>query len=898
MATEATDLIQPASTLDLLRDNFPFPTIRPTQDLALGVVAQSYDQGTQFTVIEAPTGAGKCFAPGTPILYFDGTIRSVESVETGDILMGDDSTPRTVLGTTQGTDEMFDVVPKKGPTYRVNSAHLLSLRYTKGTGSKGVHRSANPTLRNRGLHMSDGAVVDIPVTEYLKLSKTQKHLLKGFRVPVEFSKVCVPLDPYFLGLWLGDGSSKQPEVTSADPEIVAFLQIYADTLGLQVTPYLHDGCGTYNITSGQRGGVPDRNPLLIAMRSIGLINNKHIPLVYKTATRKIRLAVLAGLVDSDGHRSHGGLEFTFKSKLLAHDVEFLCRSLGLAAYTKPCLKRCTNSPDPEHVGTYFRISVSGTVLSEVPIRIPRKKFGERMQRKNVLNVGIDVLPVGVGPYYGFQVDGNGRFLLGDCTVTHNSGIALAPARWSAQGTFPESGAHYLTSQNSLSRQLLNDFGHFDLVQIRGKNNYYCEKHNVNCTDGSMLNNGPACEGCPYRAEKNRYLSGKLGVTNYTYYLTETRYSGELAPREYLVLDEAHNIEREILACTDITITQRRCEEIGAGRLPLFSADDDNRTRDWLGKVFMVDLRRQCFLLDEDMESYRASGEDIPLSLQKRYNSLRQLHGNLQEYLEGNRNEWLAWSDTKDGHLLIKPLSAAGFAQRFLFTGTPNILMLSATILDFQTFRRNLGIEEANLSTFAVPSEFPLKNRRIVYWPVGSMSSKNIEATLPRLAQRTEALLTKYADKKGIIHTHSYRINAYLEEALGAGVHGSRIVTHTNLTGSREQAISSHYESPGPTMLMSPSMTEGLDLKDDLSRLQIITKVPYPFLDPYNRTRMQRDPRWYQLQTALTLVQATGRSVRSAEDYALTVILDEDFGRFLTQNQDILPKWWLDSIEFR
>jgi len=94
------------------------------------------------------------------------------------------------------------------------------------------------------------------------------------------------------------------------------------------------------------------------------------------------------------------------------------------------------------------------------------------------------------------------------------------------------------------------------------------------------------------------------------------------------------------------------------------------------------------------------------------------------------------------------------------------------------------------------------------------------------------------------------------------------------------------------------MTEGLDLKGDLSRIQIITKVPYPFLDPYNRTRMDRDPKWYQLQTALTLVQATGRSVRSEDDYALTVILDSDFQRFLSQNQDILPAWWLDSIEFR
>jgi len=94
------------------------------------------------------------------------------------------------------------------------------------------------------------------------------------------------------------------------------------------------------------------------------------------------------------------------------------------------------------------------------------------------------------------------------------------------------------------------------------------------------------------------------------------------------------------------------------------------------------------------------------------------------------------------------------------------------------------------------------------------------------------------------------------------------------------------------------MTEGLDLKDDLGRFNLIAKVPYPTLDPYNVARMERDPKWYQLQTALTLVQASGRCNRSEDDNALTVILDSDFGRFLSQNQDILPKWWMDSIEFK
>lgn len=94
------------------------------------------------------------------------------------------------------------------------------------------------------------------------------------------------------------------------------------------------------------------------------------------------------------------------------------------------------------------------------------------------------------------------------------------------------------------------------------------------------------------------------------------------------------------------------------------------------------------------------------------------------------------------------------------------------------------------------------------------------------------------------------------------------------------------------------MTEGLDLRGELSRFQIVVKVPFPFLDDYTKARMELDPKWYQLQTAIPLVQMTGRSVRDKEDYAVTIILDADFQRFLSQNQDMLPDWWLSAIEFR
>jgi ATP-dependent DNA helicase DinG len=177
-----------------------------------------------------------------------------------------------------------------------------------------------------------------------------------------------------------------------------------------------------------------------------------------------------------------------------------------------------------------------------------------------------------------------------------------------------------------------------------------------------------------------------------------------------------------------------------------------------------------------------------------------------------------------------------------------------------------------------------------------MNHKFIEATLPKMAQGVEQLLTRYADKKGIVHTHSYRITQYITRFLQGTKLANRVITHDNSKGSRDRALERHFEDINePTVLFSPSMSEGLDLKDDLSRFQILCKVPYPAIDPYVRARMTRDPEWYQWQTMLKMVQATGRSIRSATDRANTHILDAEFANFITKNNRRMPDYWINSI---
>lgn len=351
------------------------------------------------TAVIMPTGTGKCLAEGTPVLMFNGTIKFAEDIAEGDLLMGPDSKPRKVLSTTTGREMMYRVKPTKGDAYVVNESHILSLKMT-------------PDGRGGPCHN----IVNISVRDYLQKSSTFKHRAKGWRTGVDWEEDPVPLDPYFLGLWLGDGHHKRPQITTADGEIIAYLAEVAVKYSLRLH---YEGEYGYAIS----GGKNKENPITKRLKRLRVFGNKHIPHWYLRNSRRIRLAVLAGIIDSDGHLSkNGGYEITLKSSSLADDVAFLARSLGYAAYIKATTKRCqTGASD-----TYFRIFISGD-LEEVPVKIPRKKHPPRRQKKDVLLTGIEVKPIGVGNYYGFTIDGDSLFLLGDFTVTHNTELFLSLA---------------------------------------------------------------------------------------------------------------------------------------------------------------------------------------------------------------------------------------------------------------------------------------------------------------------------------------------------------------------------------------------------------------------------------------------------------------------------------------
>jgi len=350
-------------------------------------------------VLSLPCGYGKCLGKDTLVMMADGEIRKVQDILTGEFIMGDDSTPRTVLSTCSGIEQLYKITPSKGDPYIVNESHILSLKYVQ--------------KRNKNC----GKIVDISVLDYLNTSKDFKHNeVRGYRVPVTFPKVEVPVDPYMIGYWLGDGSSAASRITCQDSTVLH---------------YFHRNLGKYQLFLDYiskydysiKGLKP--NYFFKTLRDLNLIGNKHIPHIYKCNSREVRLQILAGLIDSDGSAIRGGWDFCQKNEKLFDDVIFLARSLGFACYKQKCVKTCTNSPHGPKKGTYYRCSISGSGTEEVPCKIPRKRQEPREQIKDVLSVGIKIEKLEIGEYFGFEIDGNRRFVLGDFTVTHNTTVALA-----------------------------------------------------------------------------------------------------------------------------------------------------------------------------------------------------------------------------------------------------------------------------------------------------------------------------------------------------------------------------------------------------------------------------------------------------------------------------------------
>ncbi len=363
-------------------------------------------------------GSSGCLGMGTKVLMYDGTYKEVENIIVGDVLMGPDSKPRNVLNLFRGEEQMYWVRQNKGIDYRVNENHILSL---KNRSTKNIRETIDgKRVIIKHIPCDENNITNISVKEFITKSKNFKTVNKGYKSDILFfNDTPLTIDPYFLGLWLGDGDSDRLSITNIDDEVINYIKDYASSLNMLLTEtFNNDGIGRFLVHSG-RIGKTKSNYLRNCFKDYNLLNNKHIPLNYLTSSNESRLELLAGLLDTDGSYDikKNSFEITQKSDVLADNITQLVRSLGFyVSNTKSVRKIKTINFE----GVYNRIHIYGD-LERIPTKIKRKQPNQSTRNSNWLVTGIKVEKDIVGDYYGFELDGDNLFLLEDLTVTHNSG---------------------------------------------------------------------------------------------------------------------------------------------------------------------------------------------------------------------------------------------------------------------------------------------------------------------------------------------------------------------------------------------------------------------------------------------------------------------------------------------
>lgn len=332
-------------------------------------------------ILSLKTGGGKCLALDTPILMYNGNIKMVQDIKKGELLMGDDSTPRKVLSLARGQDEMYNIIPDKGDTYTVNQEHILVLQCKKTEPwidiliskthkliynvswwnqyklySSQFEKYIDAIQQLKTVEKIHDSIVELPVKDYIKQSKLFKQYYKGYKVPVDFDKKQTSINPYIFGHWIANNT---------------FKKIY-----------------------------------------------RSIPKNYLYNNRHNRLKLLAGIIDAIGNLYQNQFVIIINDTThnIINDIVYLAQSLGFACYLN---KQNLNKQNNKNV----RISISGDIHL-IPTKIKYNQVNKKHQIKNVLQNDIKVKHIGKNDYYGFTIDGNNRFLLGDFTVTHNTFCAL------------------------------------------------------------------------------------------------------------------------------------------------------------------------------------------------------------------------------------------------------------------------------------------------------------------------------------------------------------------------------------------------------------------------------------------------------------------------------------------
>lgn len=365
--------------------------------------------------LNASMGKTGCLGINTKVLMFDGKFKNVQDIIVGDNLMGIDSTPRKVLSLKRGVEQMYVIKQKRGDDYRVNESHILSLiKSMPPLYSQPTVNGVRIIDKTKILREQKDEIINIKLSDYLNTNSNFRNSTFGYKSEgINFPEQPVSIDPYYIGLWIGDGRTNDiKEIANIDIEVIEYLE---SNYGIKCQ------YGPKNIA---RRCYPDKlNKQFkheFSTNKVGLMPGcKYIPDQYLYNTKDVRLKLLAGIIDTDGSYCRVNKQYRISTVLpmLKEQIMFLTRSLGFYTSVQTI---------PAHIsdaGLNLREKYIINFIPEcdIPVLIERKKQIVKSNFKNRLKTHIDIIKDTVDDYYGFELDGDHLFMLGDLTITHNTG---------------------------------------------------------------------------------------------------------------------------------------------------------------------------------------------------------------------------------------------------------------------------------------------------------------------------------------------------------------------------------------------------------------------------------------------------------------------------------------------
>lgn len=464
----------------------------------------------------------------------------------------------------------------------------------------------------------------------------------------------------------------------------------------------------------------------------------------------------------------------------------------------------------------------------------------------------------------------------------------------------------LTPQKILQEQYevsFRDVQKVNLVSLYGKGNYKCKSKNTNCEIGSIVK--PKCTACPAVLAKQAAREAGNVVMNYRLALLLFGHTTTFKrDRKLMVLDECHTLEQHLVEFDAVMASERQSIKFGA---PWKLSTDMASAIDWMKTAYLPKAQAYKNKLQPDIDYLiEKDGHSITTSEMKKLKDFEALCDHIDEVIELTikpldvlDKDYVLVHDKIS--MTFKRLKGAYSFKRILAPMANQFLFMSSTILNKDGFCYDLGIDPNEAAFLTLDSEFPVENRPVVYMPQMKMNvnwnkpDKETKAQRKNMISSISQILEIHSKESGIIHTANFQIAKWLVEELEFNI-PHEIHHHNPDSGDkRNDVINAFIANNKPSVLISPSSTEGLDLKEDLGRFAIFVKVPFGNLgDQWIKKRMELSKEWYQRRALIDVIQGGGRIVRGPTDKGNVYILDASFGYLFDQTKDTIPPWWKAS----